>query len=134
MTNTDCVFVVDDDPSARNGLVRLLRTADRDVHAFASVDEFIDALDAEACGCVVLDARMPGLSGEDLQAALEARDLTLPIIVVTGDDKPETMQKAREMKAAGFFRKPVDGTALLDAIAWVLRSSNASGNQEEDQR
>ena len=134
MTSTACVFVVDDDPSARNGLVRLLRTAGRDVRAFASVDEFIDALDAEASGCVVLDVRMPGLSGEDLLAALKARDRTLPIIVVTGDDTPETMRKARAMKAEAFFRKPVDGTALLDAVAWVLRSRDASGHQGDDQR
>ena len=134
MADTDCVFVVDDDPSARNGLARLLRSAGRDVRPFASVEEFLDDLDPEASGCVVLDARMPGLSANELHAALEARAIYLPIIVVTGDDAPETRRKAREMKAAGFFRKPVDGTALLDAVAWVMRSKTASGNQEKDPR
>ena len=57
-----------------------------------------------------------------MQAELKARGLDLPIIVVTADDDPETRRKARRMKAAGFFRKPVDGTALLDAIEWALRS------------
>jgi FixJ family two-component response regulator len=121
MAHTNCVFVVDDDPSARTGLARLLGTAGHDVRAFASIAEFLDALDSAASGCVVLDARMPGLSNDELQAALQERDIQLPIIVVTGDDEPETMRKARKMKAAGFFRKPVDGTALLDAVAWVLR-------------
>ena len=130
MTNTNCVFVVDDDPSARNGLARLLRTAGHDVCAFASTAEFLDALDTVACRCVILDARMPGLSSDEMQAALQERDIQFPIIVVTGDDEPETMRKAREMKAAGFFRKPVDGTALLDAVAWVLRSNTPSGNEE----
>ncbi|MHC4071434.1 MAG: response regulator transcription factor [Planctomycetota bacterium] len=105
------VFVVDDDPSARNGLVRLLRTAGSDVRGFASANEFLDALGPEASGCIVLDARMPGLSGEEL-----------------ADDNPETIRKARQMKAAGFFRKPVDSMALLDAIEWALRPNCTNGN------
>ncbi len=122
MTNATCVFVVDDDPSARGGLARLLRTAGHDVRDFASANEFLDALDPKMSGCLVLDARMPGLSGEELQAELKARGVDLPIIVVTADDDPETRQRALGMGAAGFFRKPVDGTALLDAIRWALRS------------
>jgi FixJ family two-component response regulator len=128
MTHVNCVFVVDDDPSARKGLARLLRTASYDVRDFASINEFLDALGLEVSGCMVLDARMPGLSGEELQAVLKARGIHLPIIVVTADDDPVTRQKAQKMKAAGFFRKPVDGTALLDAIDWVLRSSSTDGN------
>jgi FixJ family two-component response regulator len=65
---------------------------------------------------------MPGLSGEELQAKFQTRGVDLPIIVVTADDDAETRRKALRMKAAGFFRKPVDGTALLDAIRWALRS------------
>ena len=123
MANPRRVFIVDDDPSARKGLGRLLRTAGHDVSEFATADEFLDGLDPDVTGCVlVLDARMPGPSGEELQAELKARGLDLPIIVVTADDDPETRRKARRMKAAGFFRKPVDGTALLDAIEWALRS------------
>jgi two-component system response regulator FixJ len=122
------VFVVDDDPSARNGLVRLLRTAGSDVRGFASANEFLDALGPEASGCIVLDARMPGLSGEELCEELKARGAHLPIIVVTADDNPETIRKARQMKAAGFFRKPVDSMALLDAIEWALRPNCTNGN------
>ena len=123
MANANCVFVLDDDLSARTGLTRLLRAAGHDVRDFASAQEFLDALGSEASGCLVLDARMPGLSGEELQAELELRGIHLPIIVVTGDDDPETKRKAEKMKAVGFFRKPVDGTALLDAINWALRSN-----------
>ncbi|MCK4785353.1 MAG: response regulator [Desulfobacteraceae bacterium] len=133
MINANCTFVVDDDSSARNGLARLLRTAGHDVRDFASSDDFLDALDPEVSGCVVLDARMPGLSGEELQAELKARGVHLTIIVVTGDDDPETKWKAEEMKVAGFFRKPVDGMALLDAIHWTLRSSSTGGNHNEEQ-
>jgi len=115
------IYVVDDDPSARKGLTRLLRTAGHDVRDFASATEFLDALDPEISGCLVLDARMPGLSGEELHAELQARDVHLPIIVVTADDDPATRQSAQKMKAVSFFRKPVDGTALLDTIEWILR-------------
>ena len=120
MTRTNYVFVVDDDPSARSGLARLLRTAGHDVRNFATANEFLDSLDPEMTGCLVLDIRMPGLSVEELQAKLEARGTHLPIIVITADDDPEARRKAQNIKAVGFFRKPVDGTALLDAIKWAL--------------
>jgi FixJ family two-component response regulator len=128
MVHEKHVYVVDDDPSARQGLSLLLRTAGYDVSVFTSANEFVDALCDEASGCLVLDARMPGMSGEKLQAELKARGLHLPIIVVTGDDDPKSRQKALEMNAAGFFRKPVDGTALFDAIEWALRSNKRSDN------
>jgi FixJ family two-component response regulator len=129
MTITGRVFVVDDDLSARRGLARLLRAAGYDTLDFASADEFLDAFDPETSGCLVLDARMPGMSGEELQAELVARGARLAIIMITGDDDPETRRRALTMRAAGFFRKPVDGTALLDAIAWAMRSGFES-NQE----
>jgi len=122
------VFVVDDDQSARRGLARLLRAAGHEVREFASGNEFLDALDPEVSGCLVLDARMPGLSSAELQAELEARHIDLPIIVITADDEPEIRRQAHAMRAAGFFRKPVDGTALLDAIAWALRSTGPGSN------
>ena len=123
MANPGRVFVVDDDSSARMGLGRLLRTAGHDVREFATADEFLDGLEPDVSGCVlVLDARMPGLSGEELQQELEERGVELPIIVVTADDDPETRRQASGMGAAAFFRKPVDGAALLDAIRWALRS------------
>jgi len=125
------VFVVDDDSSARNGLARLLRTAGHDVRAFASAEEFLDDFDPETFGCLVLDVRMPGMSGQELQAELVARGVRLPIIVVSGDDDPTTRRTAHRMNAAAFFRKPVDGSALLDAIEWAVRWNLANGSAEE---
>jgi len=119
------VYVVDDDPSARNGLTRLLRAAGFKVQAFPSANKFLDALSSESeiAGCVILDARMPELSGMELMSKLSGRSKDFSIIVVSGDDDPKIRQKAKDMKAAGFFRKPVDGKALIDAIEWSLKSS-----------
>ena len=131
MVKPRLVFVVDDDSSARSGITRLLRTAGHEVRAFASAKEFLDDFDPETFGCMVLDARMPGMSGEELQAELKTRGVQLPIIVVSGDDDPTTRRTAHRMNAAAFFRKPVDGSALLDAIEWAVRWNLANGSAEK---
>ena len=71
-------------------------------------------------GCIVLDMRMPGLAGSGLQEELASRGISMPVIVVTADEDPGTRHRARQAGAVSFFRKPVDGPALLDAIAWAL--------------
>ena len=125
------VFVVDDDPSARRGIARLLRAAGHNVQEYASANEFLDIITTDDSGCLVLDARMPGMSGDELNAELIRRGIDLSIIVVTGDDDPEMKREADKMKAVGFFRKPVDGTALLDAVGWALRSGSTSSNHNK---
>ena len=129
MTNINYVYVVDDDPSARKGIARLVRTANYNVSDFASASDFLKALGPDAQGCVILDAGIPGLSTEENQADLKSYGARLPIIVVSAHDEPETRQKAKKIGAVGFFRKPVDGTALLDAIDWALRSSSSKENE-----
>lgn len=114
------VFIVDDDSSARRGLARLLRVAGYDVRTFESADQFLQDVEQLPHGCLVLDSRMPGLSGAELHGELERRGLELPLIFVTADDESETQENARELNASAFFRKPVDGAALLDAIQWAL--------------
>ena len=126
MTAADCVFIVDDDLSARRGLTRLVRMAGHYVRECASAQEFLDALDPEISGCVVLDLRMRALSAEEIQAELQARRVHLPIIVVTADHDPEARRIAEMLKAVAFFQKPVDGKALLDAIDWALRSGGSA--------
>ena len=121
MSSGHTVYLVDDDASVRAGLARLMRTAGYEVFVFGSARAFLDALEPEASGCIVLDSRMPEMSGEELLRELRERDVDFPIIFVTADETPELRQTAERIKAAGFFRKPVDGPALLDAVKWVLR-------------
>ena len=94
----------------------------------ASASAFLGDIGNEACGCLVLDARMPGLSGEDVQSALKTRAVHLPIIVVSSDDDSGTRRIAQNLGVVAFFRKPVDGTALLDAVEWALRKNDAGGD------
>ena len=117
----DQVYVIDNDASARNGLVRLLRASGYHVHAFDSANKFLEILDKNTSGCILLDIRMPGMSGDELVSELNNRKINLPIIVITADYNVDAKRKAKEMNAVGFYRKPVDGTALLDTINWILR-------------
>jgi FixJ family two-component response regulator len=131
MTGVDLVFVVDEDLSARKGMARLIRTASYEVRDFASVNDFLEALGSDVPGCVILDVGVPGLPCEALQAELEAVGLNPPIIIVTARDDPATRRSAQKLNAFGFFRKPIDGTALLDAIDWAIRSSSTGGIHEK---
>jgi FixJ family two-component response regulator len=130
MSSVHHVYIIDDDLSVRNGLSRLLRTAGYDVHTYSSADEFLAAPDIEPIGCIILDARMPGLSGPELQAELSDRGRELPLIFVTADDDPEIRKKAMALHAAGFFRKPVDGAALLDAVKWTISRETIRSKKE----
>ena len=125
------VFVVDDDKSARNGLERLIRTAGYNVHSFATTSAFMKFIESENQGCVLLDARMPGSSSDELKQKLFKYSQKLDVIFVTADDDDDTRKKAKELNAVGFFRKPVDGTALLDAIEWALKPGNPENNQSK---
>jgi len=124
MKSEQHVFVVDDDLSARNGLSRLLRVAGYNVHSFATTGSFLKFIEPENSGCVLLDARMPEFSNDELKQKLFKDTQKLAVIFVTADDDDNTRKKAKEMNAVGFFRKPVDGTALLDAIEWALKPGN----------
>ena len=117
---TATVFIVDDDASARTGLGRLIRVAGYDVKLFADASTFLKEVSETSNACVVLDLRMPGLSGINLQEELASRGTSMPVIMVTAEEDSETRRQARKAGAVAFFRKPVDGPALLDAIAWAI--------------
>ena len=121
MTAVDAmIFVVDDDVSMREALQRLLRSVGLQVTTFASAREFLQHRGADVPGCLVLDVRLPGLSGLDLQRELAAAQLDLPIIFMTGyGDIPMTVQ-AMKAGAVEFLTKPFRDQDLLDAIQQAL--------------
>ena len=111
------VFVVDDDPSIRQSLRLLLSSAGYCVEAFASAKEFLESEhDAPAPACLVLDVKMPSLSGLDLQKELKSRNYDIPIIFISGHgDIPMSVQ-AMKNGAVDFLPKPFDDGHLLDAV------------------
>ena len=111
------VFVVDDDASVRKALTRLIKSAGYHVDTFASAREFLDRIKAdEKAGCLVLDVRMPGVSGMDLQRELQNANASLPIVFMTGHGDIPMSVKAMKAGAVDFLPKPVKDKELLRAI------------------
>jgi len=123
---TGVVYVVDDDPAVRKGLDRLLRSAGLAVEAFASAAEFLAWDGQDGIGCVVLDVRMPGISGMDLQADLVARGIDLPVIFLTGHGDIPMSVEAMKTGALDFLTKPVDAEVLLNAVRQALHRHRAA--------
>jgi FixJ family two-component response regulator len=129
------VYLVDDDAAVLKGLRRLLASAGLHVVAFESPRDFLEGLDREASGCVVLDFSMPGLNGLELQQALAASGNALPVIFLTGKGDIPTSVQAMKGGAADFLTKPVDGEVLLAAIRGAIerdRSQRAERAERDD--
>jgi FixJ family two-component response regulator len=110
------VYVIDDDALIRNGIHSLIRSIGLRATAFASAAEFLLAKKTDAPGCLVLDVRMPGQSGLDLQRQLNDAGIFIPIIFITGHaDVPMTVRAMKD-GALDFLTKPVRGQDLLDAV------------------
>jgi FixJ family two-component response regulator len=124
------VFVVDDDAPLRESLQNLIRSVGLRVEAFASAQEFLDRPRPEVPGCLVLDVRLPGLSGLDLQQRMAEGDRDMPIIFITGHgDIPMTVQ-AMKAGAVEFLTKPFRDQALLDAIQQALARDRQAREQQ----
>lgn len=114
------VYIVDDESSVCTALARLVRSAKMRPRTFQSVEEFMGSDFEEKNACVVCDVRLPATSGLEVPALLARAGYRLPVIFVTAHDTPEMREQARRYGAAGYFRKPVDDQALLDAIVWAV--------------
>jgi len=120
------VFVIDDDPSMRESLKNLIRSVGLRAEAFGSADEFLGSKRLHGPGCLVLDVRMPGMSGLDLQKRMVEAGTDIPIIFLTGHaDIPMSVQ-AMKAGAAEFLTKPVREQDLLDAIQQALERDRAA--------
>ena len=116
----EIVYIVDDDDSVRRGLTRLVRSAGFDVEAFPSAEAFLGAKHRDQPACVVLDVRMPGQSGPELQDALGQAGREIPIIFLTGHGDVATSVQAMKSGAADFLEKPTPDHVLLAAIRRAL--------------
>lgn len=114
------VFVVDDDQPVREGLAELMSTIQLNAQMFATAHEFLESYDSARPGCLLLDVRLPGMSGLRLQDELIARGITLPIIFVTGHGDLPMAVEAMKKGAYDFLEKPVGDQMLLDLINAAL--------------
>jgi len=124
------VFVVDDDASVRRSTERLMRTEGLEVQTFATAREFLKQPHPERPACLILDVRMPGLSGIDLQVELKNSGIDVPIIFVTGHgDIPMTV-KAMRAGAVEFLTKPVRNRNLIEAVRAAIERDRAANEEK----
>jgi len=122
------VFVVDDDESVRVALNRLIRSMGMNVETFATGQEFLSRKRHDGPGCLVLDVRMPGLSGLDLLQELEVAEILLPVVFITGHGTVPLSVRAMKAGAVDFLEKPFEDQALLDSI----RKAIERGSQDRE--
>lgn len=127
------VFVVDDDPDIRSAIALLMKSVQLPVRSFEGADEFLAAWKEEEPGCLVLDVRMPGMSGLELQAVLKERKAGIPIVFLSGHgDIPMALRSVRN-GALDFLEKPFRSQALIDAVHAALARDAASRSQRSEQ-
>jgi len=128
------IAIVDDDPSAREGLSSLIRSAGLQVETFASAQEFLARPGVEAPSCLVLDLQLPGLSGLDLQKRMAEVGMEIPIVFLTGHgDIPASVQ-AMKAGAVEFLTKPFDEEELLQAIQEAVERDRRTRQQHAEMR
>jgi RNA polymerase sigma factor (sigma-70 family) len=120
MNSKPTVFVVDDDQAMRNSLKWLIETIGMDVRTFGSADDFLNNYYPGRAGCLLLDVRMPGMSGLELQAHLARQEIRLPVIIITGHGDVSMAVKAMKSGAVDFIEKPFHDEELLSSIRNAL--------------
>ena len=126
------VAIVDDDPSVRRGLQRLIRAAGWKVETFASAQEFLARPSAISPSCLVLDLQLPGLSGLDLQQRMADLGLDIPVVFLTGQGNIPASVKAMKAGAIEFLTKPVDEQNLLKAIEEAIERDRRTRQQQTE--
>jgi RNA polymerase sigma factor (sigma-70 family) len=132
MTEAPVVFVVDDDPSVRSGVTLLLSTVGLQAESFDSAASFLRKRLPDVTSCLVLDVRLPGLSGLDFQRELAARNIRIPIVFLTGHGDIPMSVRAMKAGAVEFLTKPFRDQDLLDAVRVALDRDRASREQEKE--
>src|ERR1700741_4790874 len=122
------VFVVDDDEGVRNSLRFLLKSVGLAAHAVGSASEFLDTYKPSQPGCLVLDVRMPGMSGLELQQQLNLRGATIPVIFITGHGDVPMAVEAMQHGAFDFLQKPFRDQELLDRVQRALTKDRSIRN------
>jgi two-component system, LuxR family, response regulator FixJ len=139
MNDNATVYIVDDDAVVRDALKLLMESVGLQVVAFASAQEYLDQFDADQAGCLIVDVRMPGISGLDLQARLAAERIHPPVIIITGHGDVPMAVRAVQAGAVDFLEKPFNNQAMLDSVHHAIemdakRRGESSRLQEIEER
>jgi RNA polymerase sigma factor (sigma-70 family) len=132
MTGAAVVYVIDDDPSVRSSLKFLLSTVGLKVESYDSADSYLGGKPPDVPSCLVLDVRLPGLSGLDFQRELAARNIHIPIVFVTGHGDIPMSVRAMKAGAVEFLTKPYRDQDLLDAIRIALERDRDRREKEKE--
>ena len=135
MSTAPLIHVVDDDASMREALLRLLGAAGFEARGYSSTGEFLLQSLPDRLGCLILDMRLPGPSGLELQAALQQQKIMLPIVFLTGHGNVDSSVRAMKAGAVDFLTKPVKRDVLLDAVERALArdATQRAAREETDQ-
>jgi FixJ family two-component response regulator len=118
------VFIVDDDPAIREGLADLLESAGRNTQQFGSAEEFLERWRPEMAGCLLLDVRLPGVNGMELQGKLADSGMSIPVIIMTAHGDMPMVRKALKAGAIEFLIKPFEDDELLQAVEQGLEADS----------
>lgn len=132
-SQTTTVFIVDDDPEVRRAISLLARSVDLQVETFADAQQFLDSYSADQLGCLILDVRMPGMSGLQLQQELRERGLQIPTILLTAYAEVTMATQAMRAGAVDFIQKPYSPQLLLERIYEAIQL-DADNRREESER
>jgi two-component system response regulator FixJ len=131
MTNESTIYIVDDDEAVRESLQWMIESEGYSTEAYASADEFLAAFDQDRHGCLLLDVRMPGKGGLDLQQELADRNAIIPIIFITAHGTVPTAVRALKSGAVDFVMKPFNNVALLDRIRDTLETDKRTRERQK---
>jgi len=126
------IFVVDDDPAVRDAVSVLVGSAGYRVETFASAEDFLSRRSGDERGCLIVDVRMPGLSGLDMQERLAEGGSLLPVIFITGYGEVPAAVRAMKNGAVDFLQKPFSDSTLLDRIRDAIRRSEESRESDQE--
>jgi FixJ family two-component response regulator len=127
---TETVFIVDDDASLREGLSDLLDAAGLRTVCFSSAEDFVEHWTPDMAGCLLLDVRLPGMNGMELQGQIAELGITLPIIIMTAHGDIPMVRKALKAGAVEFLTKPFDGGELLESVRQAFARDRANRRAE----
>jgi FixJ family two-component response regulator len=125
------VAIVDDDASVRHSTRRLIRSLGHRAEAFGSAEDFLDSGRAAETACLILDVRMPGMDGLELQRRLAVSNPPIPIVFITARASEEEERRARQAGAVDFLRKPVPKEALLRVLRTVFERLDQGDGDDE---